>query len=466
MSKEKKRIVILGAGIAGLAAGWKLLRTNPEFDVTILEKDSEPGGLAKSITWNDFVLDLGPHRFHTEIDEVKEFIKTFCEERMLTVKRASRMFLNDRYIPYPISMLPTFKALGLPSTLSFSFSALGVLLNRTSKDVQSYEDYVIGYYGKSLYKKIFQPFAEKVWGIPASSIAAETARVRLRGENIWHSLIDNLFSSGETYVTEFLYPPNGIGEIADQFANEITTNQGKILFNQTCTKVEISNENITKVITNDNQVYECDYLINTIPIGEFTLMIDQNSNHQITEYANSLDYRALHLIYVLYNEDLNIDDTWLYFPEEKIPFSRICVPSNFTPHINLQGKTCLCVEFPCDINDSIWNSDTKDLATIIDQVLIPSGLTTTNAVDSLSVKIKEGYPLYRVGYNQKREKILSQLSTIKNCITTGRQGLFRHNNLDQSIQMGLHAGEYIAKNQSSKEWYDTVDRYNDYRIVD
>jgi hypothetical protein len=49
--------------------------------------------------------------------------------------------------------------------------------------------------------RIFQPFAEKVRGIHSNRITAETARVRLRGENIWHALKDGLLSKkGLTWI--------------------------------------------------------------------------------------------------------------------------------------------------------------------------------------------------------------------------------------------------------------------------
>ncbi|MBN2327320.1 MAG: FAD-dependent oxidoreductase [Candidatus Omnitrophica bacterium] len=468
MNENRKKIVILGAGAAGLSAAWKLLREDPRLHVVLIERDPLPGGLAKSISWKGYALDLGPHRFYTEIPEVKQFIKSFCEERMIQVTRASRMYLNGRYIPYPIKPLPTFQALGLSNTLSFSLSALRVLWNKQS-DAESYEDYVIGYYGEKLYRRIFQPYAEKVWGIPAAQITAETARVRLRGENIWHSLKDGLLSKHETYVAKFLYPPGGIGDIPQQFAQEIIRDGGEIKINHEVTGVSLNDGRVHEVEVSGPQGVQklaCDILINTAPLPQFAELMRPVPPADILSASASLHYRAITLLYLQYDEDLNINDTWLYFPEEHVPFSRIYVPDNFAPHKKQPGKTCLCVEFPCDVESDLWRMDAFQLADLADRILAPSGLIHRRSIDALVVRIKEGYPLYEIGYEHRVNKTLEYIRSMGNCLTTGRQGLFRHNNLDQSLQMGLQVAEHVLEQKDSDSWYDNIDRYKDYRIVD
>ncbi|MFB3787950.1 MAG: FAD-dependent oxidoreductase [bacterium] len=470
MNERASNLVILGAGIAGLATAWKLLREQPGRAVTLIERDAQPGGLAKTITWNGYKLDLGPHRFHTDIPEVKQFIKTFCQERMITVKRSSRMYLNGRYIPYPIKVLPTLQALGLASTVSFTASALSVLFRRKQAQARSYEEYVIGYYGEPLYRRIFLPFAEKVWGIPASRITAETARVRLRGENIWHALRDSLLSSGKTYVAEFLYPPNGIGEIPQKFAQEIEAMGGLIHYSHDVTAAGLGNSGVEYVEARGPEGlrrFPCEAVVSTLPLPALAGLLKPAPPPDIHYAAESLRFRALVLLYLLYPEDLSIPDTWLYYPEDHVPFSRISVPGNFNPRGERDCRTCLCVEFPCAVDSETWQAAPLDLARRVDEVLLASGLVATRASDALTVRIREGYPLYEIGYEQHRRDLLSYLQSLKNLLTAGRQGLFRHNNLDQSIQMGILAAEEILQARGDfYTWYDQVDRFNQYRIVD
>ncbi len=463
-----RNIVILGAGITGLSTAWKLLKLDPTTKITLIERDSVPGGMAKSLSWKGHILDLGPHRFHTEIPEIREFIRSFCQEKMHRVKRTSRMYLNGNYVPYPVNPVHTLKALGVLPTISLSLSAALTLFHDTSK-ADSYEDYVRAYYGHGLYERIFEPFARKVWGLPPSKISAETARVRLRGENIWHVLRDSLFSREETYVSEFLYPQGGIGGIAQQFADEIEAQGGMFLYQHSVHSIRRKKDQITSILCQNPYgkiEIKCDELINTIPLPNLIQRLDTTPK-PVLEASQHLRFRALVLLYMLYDAPLSVPDTWLYYPEDNVPFSRISVPNNFMAGQNPPSQGCLCLEFCCQAEDSIWKSDQWRLAEKANQILLDSGLLSAQPVDTLAVRLREGYPIYHQGYEQALNPVLDYLKTLKNLLTVGRQGLFRHNNIDQAIQMGLKAAETVYHKQNDfQSWYNHVQQFNDYRIVD
>ena len=467
---NQTKVLILGAGVTGLAAGWKLLKESSAFEVTLLEQDLEPGVLAKTLLWNGYRLDLGPHRFHTDIPEIRDFIRTFCESSMERVARSSRMYLNGRYLPYPISPLPTFQALGLRQSVAFFFSALQSLFQGRASHDCSYEEYVRRYYGDALYRRIFEPFAQKVWGVPPSRLDGEVARVRLRGDTIWHALLDGLFSRHETYVAQFLYPPGGIGEIPKQFAREIESRGGRIVYGHSVESIVWEENRVAAVATrveSTTRTWDCDILISTIPLPCLVAMARPAFPEPVRQAAESLRFRALVLLYLIWDKPMGIQDTWLYYPENHVPFSRISVPENFTGLNKATGKTCLCLEFPCEKNDATWNAESSTLARAAETILIDSGLVDAPAADVLKVPLLFGYPLYTRGYSPLLERVLAHLQQTSNCLVAGRQGLFRHNNTDQSMQMGLLAAEQVLHHPDRlPDWYDGVARFNDYRIVD
>ena len=67
----KRKAHILGAGVSGLVTGWKLLEKG--WDIEIIEKEPYYGGMARSWTWQDFILDVGPHIYHTTDEWLTKF---------------------------------------------------------------------------------------------------------------------------------------------------------------------------------------------------------------------------------------------------------------------------------------------------------------------------------------------------------------------------------------------------------
>ena len=69
-----KKVVIIGAGPAGLTAGYELLKDeNNEYEVVILEADNRIGGISKTVNVDGNRMDLGGHRFFSKDDTVMKF---------------------------------------------------------------------------------------------------------------------------------------------------------------------------------------------------------------------------------------------------------------------------------------------------------------------------------------------------------------------------------------------------------
>ena len=71
---DKKKVIIIGAGPAGLTAAYELLKDKSEqYEVTILEETSKIGGISRTVRYNGNRMDIGGHRFFSKDQEVMEF---------------------------------------------------------------------------------------------------------------------------------------------------------------------------------------------------------------------------------------------------------------------------------------------------------------------------------------------------------------------------------------------------------
>ena len=74
IGENMKKVVIIGAGPAGLTCGYELLKDNKnEYEVVILEESESIGGISKTVKHNGNRMDIGGHRFFSKDDRVMKF---------------------------------------------------------------------------------------------------------------------------------------------------------------------------------------------------------------------------------------------------------------------------------------------------------------------------------------------------------------------------------------------------------
>ncbi|MGE5497581.1 MAG: protoporphyrinogen oxidase [Syntrophothermus sp.] len=88
-----KKIVVLGAGISGLAAAWWMSRDN--MDVTVMEKNHDAGGAMISTHENGYMVDYGPNSGLETTPLISKIVKeTGIEDQMIYANQEG----NKRYI--------------------------------------------------------------------------------------------------------------------------------------------------------------------------------------------------------------------------------------------------------------------------------------------------------------------------------------------------------------------------------
>ena len=76
-------LVIIGAGPAGLTAGYELAKTDKK--VIVFEKKPQVGGLAETKVFGEYRYDIGPHRFFTKNKEVYDLFLVTVSYTHLTL---------------------------------------------------------------------------------------------------------------------------------------------------------------------------------------------------------------------------------------------------------------------------------------------------------------------------------------------------------------------------------------------
>lgn len=470
-------MLILGGGVCGLAAAWRLLEQGCAAEVTILESAEKPGGLARSLTINGHLADLGPHRIFTELPDVQKFLEDLAGPDLVEVRRISRMWLNGRWIEYPPKVFEVIGALGVfklaGAGASFLAGKTARTLRAAQSDRESFESVMVDAFGRGLYELLVGRYARKVWKVPGTELHADIARVRVSAgglDRMVRRLLNPNSSGPQTALQKFHYIAGGVEGLVHKLVSGIESRGGKLLLDRHVDRIDSRTDGsscVTAKHGDSRETYDADAVIATTPLPELVGMIG-NAPETVTRAVGGMRYIANFLVGIQITGGRISDAQWLYFPGEDTLFNRGYEPRNFhdsmTPD---EDKSLIVLEVTCHRDDANWNLSDEGLTTACIDGLVATGLATRDRCTPGFVhRIPGTYPLYDLEYRERMDAVLGWLREFPRLVVTGRQGLFLHNNMDHSMHMGFRAAESLAEAHPSASHYEEIRRFQQFRIVD
>ncbi len=468
---NKKKVIILGAGVAGLAMGYFLCRRG-QYDVTVLEKSPAAGGLCASFQHNGFTLDYGAHKLYSAIPGILDEIRALMGDRLIRVSKRNRIFLQNHLLDYPLKFGNLFTALG-PLTFLRLGAGYGVSLAQglmNHHPPRSYAEYMTKCFGRPTYQLIFEPLAEKVWGDP-EGLHPELARTRVptsNGLDLILKLLGMKKESADTNAEFFYYPRRGFGDFPQKLKEEIDARGGRVVTGATIDAFGMKDagvETVHATIGGSRHSFKCDYLISTIPLPALSRLVSRES---ASHAADDLQFRHLILVYLFVKQPFVLEDQWIFFPEREFLFSRVFEQKRMNPELGPRGETAICCDFTCSPGSWAWEADDEDLAKRCVTVLKVSGFIRPDAVKGFLVKkVPQFYPRYDLQYPEKMRRTAAELKRVENLLLTGRLGMYNYNNSDHCFDMARFISEKLQAGMMPREiWSGLEERVKSYKIVD
>lgn len=474
-----KKIVILGAGVSGLSAAYRLLKAG-QFNVTVIDKQPYVGGLSISVSKDDITSDLGPHRIYSQFKEVDKLLTEIVPDEIITVPRKSRMYLDDKFIKYPPSIISLIKELGPKKAATYAIGYLSKKITAILENCEetSYEGWMRLAYGDKIYEDILYPYAKKAWKVEPKQLSADLAILRLAGGKGMMSFAAGLLGINKKKnplaLQEFQYVKGGMGYFCDQLADRIRDLGGEIILNNEINSIIINENRLIEevVLSNDSMRIRGDYFISTIPITRLVSLLAEKINSPmipaIKKINESIAYISMICVFIVIKKPQFSQDTWLYFPKEDVIFNRVYEAKNFDESLCPPDKTVLCFEITDFAKGQTWNLKDNDLILKVISDCEKIGMFNKSEIlTTFTYRIPEAYPIYDLIYKVKLQKLWEFLKLFKNIITVGRQGLFNHNNMDHSLYMGIEAADFLTGgNPESARWYTAITKFDNFKIVD
>jgi len=510
---DKRTAVIIGAGPAGLTAGYELLEKT-DVQPIIFEAADYLGGISRTINYKGNRIDIGGHRFFSKSDRVMDWWSTILpvektqghftlkyqgrsrdlegnttgadpdksDDVMLIRRRTSRIYYMRKLFNYPVRLeAQTIKNLGARRMTKIGFSYLKARL--VPLEEKSLEEFFVNRFGRELYNTFFRDYTEKVWGLPASEIASDWGAQRVKGLSITKALTHALRQAvkphrkgiqqkdTETSLIEyFLYPKYGPGQMWEKVAALIEKRGGEVHNNVAVTKLHVADQKIVSVTVTDLQTgssreVKSDYFFSTMPVKELIAALDGVPVPQnVQEVADGLVYRDFITVGLLLTKlkiknqadaktagDL-IQDNWIYIQESDVKVGRLQIFNNWSPYlITDQNRVWVGMEYFTNEGDELWQMSDSAMAQLGVEELAKIGIIEAEDVlDSTVIRMKKTYPAYFGTYG-RFDEIRCFTDEIDNLFLVGRNGMHRYNNQDHSMLTAMTAVENIAAGRTDKD---------------
>ena len=505
-----KKVVVIGAGPAGLTCAYSLLKGNDEISLTILEESSFIGGISRTEQFKNNRIDIGGHRFFSKDKRVMDLWQEILplqsapakddvllnrthnynyennadpeksDDVFLIRNRISRIYYRNRFFDYPISLKPqTFINMGLRNTVCAGADYLKSTVKKLPED--NLENFYINRFGKTLYEIFFEDYTEKLWGVHPKNISADWGAQRVKGLSVSKVILSALTkpfkkkdSNVETsLIEEFYYPKYGPGQLWEKLSEICTQNGADLRMNQKVVRINLDGDCVKSVIIeNTDESSEdfkkqeeifCDYLVSSMPIKDVANSIEDFPQEE-KEIATKLPYRDFITVGLLLSRleienktdiktiNNNVPDCWIYVQDRSVKMCRFQIFNNWSPYMvdDFKNHIWLGLEYVCSENDELWNMSSQEFIEFASDELEKIGvIKKENIIDSFTTKVKKAYPAY-FGTYKDFYKVRRYLDTINNLYCIGRNGQHRYNNMDHSMLTGIEAAKAILNNSYNK----------------
>lgn len=324
-----RRAVVIGAGFTGLTAAVELARAG--VPVTVLESDSQVGGLAGTFIVNGEPLEKFYHHWFTNDAYVGDLVKELgVEDRVVYRPTRTGMYFANRMfrLSSPVDVL-RFTPLPLVDRIRLGLLALRARAVKDWRELESLtaKEWLLKLGGPNVYRVVWEPLLNGKFGPFASQISAVW---------FWNKLKLRGGSRGKAGAEMLAYYRGGFGALAERVAEEVVRLGGEIRTGVAVTGLTVEDGRVTGVETTEGTI-AADAVLAT---PAFPIVADMVEPHAPAEYVRELrrvEYLAN--VCLVLELDRSLSTTyWLNVNDPGFPFVGVIEHTNFEPVETYGGR--------------------------------------------------------------------------------------------------------------------------------
>lgn len=464
MSKNKK-ILVLGGGSTGLSVVLGL-NENLKKNSFVIEKKNNVGGLAGSFTFDNDIIDYGPHRLSIEVPKIKKIAENLLGPNLLLKKSQHGVFYKNKIYQFPPRILDLFSLKtiweGIRFFASYLMGKFYGIISRFNED--NFKNVIIANFGNYFFEKIASPMSEKVWGDPnkidPTFVSQRFSLIKPK------EIIKKIFFQKNLNPTNFYYPKfGGYQAIWDAMCENIKKDGARVINNEEIYELEIYNNKITKVKTKNTATQSItDYdlsdghVVSTIPVNYLIKSIKNKKFQDLNQLCSGIRYRSMFLVLFKFDQPKTLRFRTMIFPEKNIIFNRLFEQNQYSRYCVEKNKSLVIADITFDKDSNFITKEEALERSKEDLKKIP-GIDYGKILQESIFLVEYAYVSPETETKEKFFKIEKRLSEITNLSILGRFGIGEYDNSDYAIINGLNLSEYL-NSKIDKFEYDLLKNQN------
>jgi len=439
------RIVIIGAGPAGIGAAWRLNELG-HADWLLFEQEDHPGGLSASfVDKQGFTWDIGGHVLFSHYNYFDRLMDEALGDQWVQHDRESWIWTHGRFVPYPFQ----YNIRHLPHDIQWE-CVLGLVGVRkkgsaVTAPITNFGDWLLATFGEGLARHFMFPYNLKVWAWPLELMDFRWTADRVATTDL-DRILDNIIEKRDDVGwgpnQTFRFPlRGGTGAIWQSLAAKLPPD--RIRYRARVVAID-SRRHVVQFENGDEVAY--DALISTMPLNR---LIEMAGLEEFRSHAARLENNSVYVFgFGMRGEKppYLASRSWMYFPEDNCPFFRVTLFSNYSRN-NVPDPTLfwsLMAEVSHSPHKPVVEPDS-----LADQVL--RGLRTTRILPEWCEIVSRwqyhatcAYPIPTLVRDEALAAILPELER-REIYSRGRFGAWKYEvgNQDHSAMQGVEVVDYL-----------------------
>jgi protoporphyrinogen oxidase len=429
----KTDVLIIGGGLAGLSAAAAL---EGKTNYMVAERENRPGGLAATLKKGGFHFDYSGHLLHLRWPGTTKFILDALGGNCRRIRRDARIYAHKSWTPFPFQA----NLSGMPDKVK-SDCVSGFLKAYAGRvpapgGPEVFTRWTRRVFGEGISRHFMLPYNAKLWRYPLERLTTEWCAPFVplpKPEEVIEGAYGGK-TEGLGYNTVFHYPKTGgIGALPAALARGL----GGLRLG-----LEVESVNLKKGLANIRHFGPVHFkrLINTGPLDEF-IATAEDAPPAVRKAAAALRHNTVYVLN-LGVKGVKSPMHWGYFPEDRFPFYRAGLATNFSAALAPRG----CASFYIELATAGEPLDLNAAEARCIKGLKACGLIkhSGQVVEKMWLKIPRAYVIYNRERTEALPEIFGWLKG-RRAQSIGRYGAWKYSFMEESVKEGLEAASRILK---------------------